>query len=243
MRKETKMIKIEHLTKRFSSLVAVDDVSLDIEDGQCFALLGLNGAGKTTLVGMLSTSLKPTSGTAKFDELDLVKDKKDIRKIVNISPQEVAVAKILTVKENLMLIASLYSIKEKDSRVEEIIKDFGLTEKANVLCKKLSGGQLRRLSIALAIISEPQVLFLDEPTLGLDVKARKVLWEIIEKLKSRVTIILTTHYLDEVEFLADRIAIMSRGKIVAQGTRDEILQITHSQNLEEAFLKLSEEEI
>lgn len=237
------MIKIEHLTKRFSRLVAVDDVSLDIEDGQCFALLGLNGAGKTTLVGMLSTSLKPTSGTAKFGELDLVKDKNDIRKIVNISPQEVAVAKNLTVKENLSLIASLYSIKEKESRVEEIIKDFDLTEKAHVLCKKLSGGQLRRLSIALAIISEPQVLFLDEPTLGLDVKARKVLWDIIEKLKSSMTIILTTHYLDEVEFLADKIAIMSCGKIVMQGTRDEILQLTNSQNLEEAFLKLSEEEV
>lgn len=237
------MIKIEHLTKRFSRLVAVDDVSLDIEDGQCLALLGLNGAGKTTLVGMLSTSLKPTSGTAKFGELDLVKDKKGIRKIVNISPQEVAVAKNLTVKENLSLIASLYSIKEKESRVEEIIKDFDLTEKANALCKKLSGGQLRRLSIALAIISEPQVLFLDEPTLGLDVKARKALWSIIEKLKKRMTIILTTHYLDEVEFLADKVAIMSRGKIVALGTRDEIVAQTHSKNLEEAFLKLSEEEV
>lgn len=237
------MIRIEHLTKRFSRLVAVDDVNLDIEDGQCLALLGLNGAGKTTLVGMLSTSLKPTSGTAKFGDLDLVKDKNDIRKIVNISPQEVAVAKNLTVKENLSLIASLYSIKEKESRVEAIIKDFDLTEKANVLCKKLSGGQLRRLSIALAIISEPQVLFLDEPTLGLDVKARKVLWNIIEKLKKRMTIILTTHYLDEVEFLADKVAIMSRGKIVALGTRDEIVAQTHSKNLEEAFLKLSEEEV
>lgn len=237
------MIRVEHLTKRFSRLVAVDDVNLDIEDGQCFALLGLNGAGKTTLVGMLSTSLKPTSGTAKFGELDLVKDKKEIRKIINISPQEVAVAKNLTVKENLMLIASLYSIEEKEKRVEEIIKDFGLSEKTNVLCKKLSGGQLRRLSIALAIISQPQVLFLDEPTLGLDVKARKVLWDIIEKLKKRMTIILTTHYLDEVEFLADKIAIMSRGKIVAQGSREEILQMTNSQNLEEAFLQLSEEEV
>lgn len=236
------MIEIQNLTKKFSKLTAVDDVNLKIEDGKCFALLGLNGAGKTTLISMLSTSLKPSQGTAKFDDLDLIKDTGHIRKIINISPQEVAVAKNLTVKENLDLIASLYSLQDKEHKIAQIIKEFDLEEKQNVLCKKLSGGQKRRLSIALAIISEPKILFLDEPTLGLDVKARNVLWEIIEKLKSSMTIVLTTHYLDEVEKLADTIAIMSKGKIKTCGSLDEILKSTESKNLEEAFLKLTEEE-
>lgn len=236
------MIEIQNLTKKFSKLKAVDDVNLKIEDGKCFALLGLNGAGKTTLISMLSTSLKPSQGTAKFDDLDLIKDTGHIRKIINISPQEVAVAKNLTVKENLDLIASLYSLQDKEHKIAQIIEEFDLEEKQNVLCKKLSGGQKRRLSIALAIISEPKILFLDEPTLGLDVKARNVLWEIIEKLKSNMTIVLTTHYLDEVEKLADTIAIMSKGKIKICGSLDEILKSTESKNLEEAFLKLTEEE-
>lgn len=236
------MIEIQNLTKKFSKLTAVDDVNLKIEDGKCFALLGLNGAGKTTLISMLSTSLKPSQGTAKFDDLDLIKDTGHIRKIINISPQEVAVAKNLTVKENLDLIASLYSLQDKEHKIAQIIKEFDLKEKQNVLCKKLSGGQKRRLSIALAIISEPKILFLDEPTLGLDVKARNVLWKIIEKLKSSMTIVLTTHYLDEVEKLADTIAIMSKGKIKTCGSLDEILKSTESKNLEEAFLKLTEEE-
>ncbi len=236
------MIKTENITKKFGKLTAVDEVNLTINDNECFALLGLNGAGKTTLINILSTQASPTSGNAKINDYDLISEKDKVRKIINISPQESAVAKNLTVKENLDLIATLYDVENKDDKIKNIIVEFGLKEKEKVLCKKLSGGQLRRLSIALAIITNPKILFLDEPTLGLDVKARKLLWEIVEKLKSKMTIVLTTHYLEEVEFLADRIAIISRGKIKAVGTADEIKEQTNSSSLEQAFIGLSEEE-
>lgn len=237
------MIEIKGITKKYSKLVAVDDVSFDIADNECFALLGLNGAGKTTLINILSTGLLPTSGTASIDGHDLISDRDGVRKIVNISPQESAVAKNLTVRENLDLVASLYGVENKREKIDGIIEKFGLKEKENVRCKKLSGGQLRRVSIALAMITEPKVLFLDEPTLGLDVKSRKTLWEIIEGLKHDLTILLTTHYLEEVEFLADRIGIISRGKMKAIGTREEILALTSSDSLENAFLRLAEEEV
>lgn len=236
------MIEVKNLTKMFSKLVAVNDVCLTIGDNDCFALLGLNGAGKSTLINLLSTQIYPTSGTAILNGFDLQTQREQIRKIVNISPQESAVAKNLTVKENLDLIATLYDIENKDEKIEKIIEEFGLVEKKNVLCKKLSGGQMRRLSIALAIISDPKILFLDEPTLGLDVKARKILWEIIEKLKSKMTIVLTTHYLEEVEHLADKIGVISRGKIKVVGTLDQILSQTGKSSLEEAFVSLTEEE-
>ena len=236
------MIKTENITKKFGKLTAVDEVNLTINDNECFALLGLNGAGKTTLINIHSTQASPTSGNAKINDFDLISEKDKVRKIINISPQESAVAKNLTVKENLDLIATLYDVENKDDKIKNIIVEFGLKEKEKVLCKKLSGGQLRRLSIALAIITNPKILFLDEPTLGLDVKARKLLWEIVEKLKSKMTIVLTTHYLEEVEFLADRIAIISCGKIKAVGTADEIKEQTNSSSLEQAFISLSEEE-
>lgn len=237
------MIKIIDLTKKFSKLVAVDNVSLEIGDRQCFALLGLNGAGKTTLLNILSTSILPTNGTATINGLDIVKDRAEVRKIINISPQESAVAKNLTVRENLELIASLYSISDRREKIDGLIEKFNLSEKQNVLCKKLSGGQLRRVSIALALITDPQVLFLDEPTLGLDIKARSSLWEIIKELKSEMTIILTTHYLEEVEELADEIAIISKGRIKAVGTVEEICKAAFCENLEKAFLSLCEEEV
>lgn len=236
------MIEVKNLTKKFGKLTAVDDVSFSIKDNECFALLGLNGAGKTTLINMLSTSLNPTSGNATIEGFDLVHDKKKIRTFINISPQENAIAKNLTVEENLKLIASLYDVPNSQEKIKNLIDEFGLQEKEKVLCKKLSGGQMRRLSIALAILTEPKILFLDEPTLGLDVKARKKLWEIIQNLKNKMTIILTTHYLEEVECLADDIAIISRGKIKAIGTLSEILNQTHCETLEQAFISLSEEE-
>lgn len=236
------MIEIQNLTKKFKSLTAVDNVSLKISENKCFALLGLNGAGKTTLINMLSTVMLPTSGTAKIDGYDIVKNSLEVRKIINISPQETAVAKNLTVRENLEFIASLYDIKDKDKKIDEIISKLKLNDKANVLCKNLSGGQMRRISLALGLISEPKVLFLDEPTLGLDIKARKILWETISALKGKMTIILTTHYLEEVENLADEIGIISRGEIKVVGTPKEIIDKTQSKNLEDAFLKLTEEE-
>lgn len=236
------MIQTKNLTKKFGKLVAVNEVNLTINDNECFALLGLNGAGKTTLLNMLSTQILPSEGTASINGFDLVLDKEKIRKIINISPQENAVAKNLTVRENLNLVATLYDIPDKQNAVASILQEFGLTEKENSQSKKLSGGQSRRLSIALAMITKPKVLFLDEPTLGLDVKARKILWDTIEKLKNKMTIILTTHYLEEVEFLADRIAIISKGKIKVCGNLQEIKDKTNCDSLEQAFLNLTEEE-
>ncbi len=236
------MIEIQNLTKKFKTLTAVNNVSLTIKENECFALLGLNGAGKTTLINMLSTVMLPTSGTAKIGGYDIVKNTLDVRKIINISPQETAVAKNLTVRENLEFIASLYDIKDKDKKIDKIISKLKLEEKTNVRCKNLSGGQMRRVSLALGLISEPKVLFLDEPTLGLDVKARRILWETISELKGKMTIILTTHYLEEVEKLADEIGIISKGKIKVVGTPAEIIKKTQSKNLEDAFLKLTEEE-
>lgn len=236
------MIEIKNVTKKYSKLTAVDNVSFDIRDNECFALLGFNGAGKTTLINILSTGTLPTSGTAVINGYDLIRQQDKIRKIINISPQESAVAKNLTVRENLELIASLYDIENEEEKISAVISTFGLQEKENVRCKKLSGGQMRRVSIALAIITEPQILFLDEPTLGLDVKSRKILWDIIKELKNSLTILLTTHYLEEVEFLADKIGIISRGKIKAVGTRGEILELTGADTLENALLSLSEEE-
>ena len=236
------MIEIKSLTKKFGKLIAVDNVSLTIDNNKCFALLGLNGAGKTTLINILTTVILPTSGTAVIDGYDLLKDSGEIKKIINVSPQEVAVAQNLTVNENLNLIADLYGINDKQNKILQIVKDFGLDEKLDVQAKKLSGGQLKRLSIALAVITEPKILFLDEPTLGLDVKARQILWGMIEKLKSKMTIFLTTHYLEEVKALTDEIAIISRGKIITKGTIDDILNFSGKSNLEDAFISLTEEE-
>lgn len=237
------MIEIENLTKKYKSLVAVDNLSLRIKENECFALLGLNGAGKTTLINMLSTVLLPTSGTAKIGGFDIIKNPLEVRKIINISPQETAVAKNLTVRENLDFIASLYNITDKEEKINNIISKLQLQEKANIRCKNLSGGQMRRVSLALGLISQPKVLFLDEPTLGLDIKARKILWETISSLKGKMTIILTTHYLEEVENLADRVGIISHGKIKCVGSIEEILKNTEAKNLEDAFLSITEEEV
>lgn len=236
------MIGIAELTKRYGKLIAVDRVSLEVREGECFALLGLNGAGKTTLIDMLSTQVKPSGGNATICGYDLLSQTEEIRKIVNISPQESAFAGNLTVRENLELIADLYDLDRKEERIADAIGTFGLEEKENTRCKKLSGGQQRRLSIALALLTEPKVLFLDEPTLGLDVKARRKLWEIVEGMKGKMTIFLTTHYLEEVEYLADRVAVIAKGKIRAAGTVAELKEQTGKQTLEEAFLSLTGEE-
>ena len=236
------MIGIRELTKRYGKLTAVDRVSLEVREGECFALLGLNGAGKTTLIDMLSTQVKPSGGNATICGYDLLSQMEEIRKIVNISPQESAFAGNLTVRENLELIADLYDLDRKEERIARAIGTVGLEEKEKTRCKKLSGGQQRRLSIALALLTDPKVLFLDEPTLGLDVKARRKLWEIVEGLKGKMTIFLTTHYLEEVEYLADRVAVIAKGKIRAAGTVAELKERTGKQTLEEAFLSLTGEE-
>lgn len=236
------MIEIKNVTKKFGKVTALDGVTLTIGDNECFALLGFNGAGKTTLINILSTVLSPTSGEATVNGYDLNADRMEIKRLVNVSPQEAAVAKNLTVEENLRFIADLYGISNPKQAVESALTEFDLTEKRATLAKRLSGGQAKRLSLALAVITQPQILFLDEPTLGLDVKARAKLWALIERLKSKMTVVLTTHYLEEVERLTDRIAVISRGKIKAVGTLAELLSLTGEPTLEKAFLALSEED-
>ena len=236
------MIKVQNLTKKFGSFTALDDVSFSVGEQECFALLGLNGAGKTTLINILTTVLLPTSGKATVCGYDVVKEPYPVKERINISPQEIAVAKNLTVEENLALIADLYAVPNAKEEIENVLESFGLTEKRRALAKKLSGGQLKRLSIALAVLTSPKILFLDEPTLGLDIKARQKLWETIERLKGKMSIFLTTHYLEEVERLTDRIGIISRGKLKAVGTLQELLKKTGKTTLEEAFLALEEGE-
>ena len=235
------MIKINNLVKRYGKVTALNGISFDIEGGEIFAFLGLNGAGKTTAINILSTLIKKDGGTVSINGFDLDKDGEEIKRIIAVSPQETAVAGNLTVKENLILIGELYEIADIGRKANEMTEKFALTEKADARAKTLSGGQKRRLSIALALISEPQVLFLDEPTLGLDIKSRKILWEIIESLKGKMTVILTTHYLEEAKALADRLGIISKGKMIAIGTAEEIIAFSGEKDFESAFLSLAEE--
>ena len=233
------MIKIDNLTKRYGKTIAVDNLCLHIRKNECVALLGLNGAGKSTTIGVLCSLLKKDGGKITVGGYDLDENENKVKQIVNLSPQETAVAAHLTVKENLQLIAELYGLDNAAERAEQAISAFSLTKKANAYAKTLSGGQKRRLSIAMAMITHPEVLVLDEPTLGLDVRARKELWALIENFKSSTTILLTTHYLEEAVALADRIAVMNTGKLVAFGTQEEILAQTGHNSFEDAFLELA----
>ena len=235
------MIEIKNLTKKYGNFTALNNVSLSINDNECFTLLGFNGAGKTTLINVLTTLLNFDNGEVVINGFILKENAFEIKKLINVAPQEIAVCKNLTVYENLNLIADLYSVTDKEEKIASTINEFGLNEKTNVLAKKLSGGQLKRLSIALAVLTNPKILFLDEPTLGLDVKARRNLWEIIKTLKKDRTIFLTTHYLEEVANLTDKVAIISKGKIKAVGTVQEIISSSNCDNLEDAFISLAEE--
>jgi ABC-2 type transport system ATP-binding protein len=236
------MIETRHLTKKFDDLVAVNDLNLSIAEGELFSLLGLNGAGKTTTIKLLSCLIRPSSGDAIILNKNIINESQYIKQRLNVSPQETAVAPNLNVQENLQMIAGIYGISKKEIpyKVNEMIRIFDLTEIRKKKAKLLSGGMQRRLSIAMALITEPEILFLDEPSLGLDVIARRELWNIIRKLKKKITIILTTHYLEEVEALSDRVAIMQKGKIKIVGTVNELLIKTGSKSLEDAFVKLNE---
>ncbi len=233
-------IKTVDLTKKYKDLVAVDRLNLEIKDGELFALLGVNGAGKTTTIKMLSTLLFATEGDAFLNGNSIKSKPQEVKKIIAVSPQESAVAKNLTVHENLSFICSIYGFdKEKTAqKINELTKWLDLGKILNKKASKLSGGQERRLSIALALISEPQILFLDEPTLGLDVIARSDLWEIIRSLKSKTTTVLTTHYMEEAEALADRIGIMKDGSLLALGTSDELKAQTNTSSVEQAFISI-----
>ncbi len=232
-------IKTESLTKKYKNKIAVNNLNLEIKEGELFSLLGTNGAGKTTTLKMLSTLIKPTSGNIFINELDLTKNKQLIKEILNISPQDTAIAKNLTVLENLNFFAGVYEINNKETKIEELIKLFKLENVLNQKAKTLSGGWQRKLSIALALINEPKILFLDEPTLGLDVIARKELWNIINTLKNKTTIILTTHYMEEAEKLSDRVGIMKEGTLKIVGTPEHIKKESKCKTFEDAFIKIS----
>ena len=233
-------IQIINLTKTYKDVTAVDKLNLTIREGELFALLGVNGAGKTTTIKMLSCLTPPDSGDAYLAGHSIVSASGEVKRIIGVSPQETAVASGLSVKENLALMCGVHGFsKDKTTqKITELIELLGLSNVAGKKAGKLSGGYQRRLSIAMALVSEPQILFLDEPTLGLDVLARSELWDLIRSLKGKVTIILTTHYMEEAEALSDRIAIMKDGKLCFCGTAEEIKAHADTQNFEEAFIRI-----
>lgn len=235
-----KAIQTNDLVKKYGTKTAVNALELSVEAGELFALLGVNGAGKTTTIKMLSCLTKPTSGDALILGDSIVENPSAVKQKINVSPQETAVAANLTVRENLEMIAGIYGSDRRTSqaKAEEMLATFELEDTAKQKARTLSGGYQRRLSIALALISNPKVLFLDEPTLGLDVLARRKLWEAIEKLKGKMTVILTTHYMEEAEALSDRIAVMSEGSLKAIGTSQELIRQTGARNFEDAFIAL-----
>lgn len=231
-------IKINGLTKKYDDITAVDNLDLCIEKGELFALLGINGAGKTTTIKMLTGLTSPDGGDAFINDISIISNPKKVKNIIGISPQETAVAPNLSVKENLELICGIYGFdkKKRQNKINELSEKLELKNILDKKAGKLSGGWQRRLSIAMALISEPQVLFLDEPTLGLDVIARSELWNTIQELKGRITIVLTTHYMEEAEALADHIGIMKDGRMLISGTAEEIKQKAGKDKFEEAFI-------
>lgn len=235
-------IEINNLRKEYGSNVAVNNLNLNIPSGEIFAFLGVNGAGKTTTIKMLTGLTTPTSGDAKVLGYSVVNELGEVKKVGNLSPQETAVAPNLTVQENLEFISSIYGFSKQESQKKtiEIMELFGLDEIKNSKAKTLSGGWQRKLSIAMALITEPKILYLDEPTLGLDVLARRDLWNVIRSLKNKVTIILTTHYMEEAEELSDHIAIMVKGNLVSVGTLEELSEQTGKEHLEDIFVTIVE---
>ena len=237
-------IKTVNLTKKYKDLTAVDNLNLEIRKGELFSLLGVNGAGKTTTIKMLSCLTKPTRGDAFVEGKSIVSDDIDVKQIIGVSPQETAVAPNLSVKENLELICGIYGFSKEKSKakIDELSSQFNLDSILSKKAGKLSGGWQRRVSIAMALICEPSILFLDEPTLGLDVLARYELWDFIRSLKGKITIILTTHYMDEAEALSDRIGIMKNGKLLVVGTTNELMEKTSTDKFEKAFISIIKEE-
>ncbi|MDY2657198.1 MAG: ABC transporter ATP-binding protein [Candidatus Limiplasma sp.] len=235
-----KAIKTESLTKRYKDLTAVDNLDLTVEHGELLSLLGVNGAGKTTTIKMLSCILAPTSGDAFLGGHSIVSSTVEVKRLIGVSPQETAVAPNLTVEENLQLMCGVHGFsKEKQKwKIVELAQRFQLNDILKKKAGKLSGGWQRRLSIAMALISEPEILFLDEPTLGLDVLARSELWDILRSLKGKITMILTTHYMEEAEALSDRIGIMKNGKLLIVGTAEELKSQAGTDKFEDAFITL-----
>ena len=233
-------IKIKNLTKQYKDVLAVNNLNLTIAEGELFSLLGVNGAGKTTTIKMLSCLTAPTSGDATVLGESIIQNSAAVKASIGVSPQETAVAAGLSVRENLELICGIYGF-DKQKTAEKVSSLSSMLSLEGVMSKKaskLSGGYARRLSIAMALISEPKVLFLDEPTLGLDVIARSELWDVIRALKGKITVILTTHYMEEAEALSDRIAIMKDGKLLVCDTPDAIKAQTGTDSIEQAFIQI-----
>lgn len=233
-------IKINGLTKKYKDVVAVDNLGLSVHKGELFSLLGVNGAGKTTTIKMLSCLTQPTSGDAFLNGKSICKDTAAVKSLIAVSPQETAVAPGLSVRENLELMCGVHGFtkNKQNTKIAELTELLGLESVIKKKAGKLSGGWQRRLSIAMALISEPEILFLDEPTLGLDVLARSDLWDLIRSLKGKVTIILTTHYMEEAEALSDRIAIMKDGKLLICDTAERIKETAGTDNFEQAFVRI-----
>ena len=231
-------IRTVSLTKKYKNLVAVDQLNLSIMEGELLSLLGVNGAGKTTVIKMLSCLVKPTEGDAFVNGKSINNKSDRVKSIISVSPQESAVARVLSVRENLQLIAGVHGFtKEKtNKKIEELTALFSLESVLHRKAEKLSGGWQRRVSIAMALINDPKILFLDEPTLGLDVIARSELWELIRSLKGNTTIVLTTHYMEEAEALSDRIALMDHGKLLITDTAETLKKAAHTDRFEDAFI-------
>lgn len=234
------VIKLVNLTKEYKDVIAVDNLNLEIKENELFSLLGVNGAGKTTTIKMLAGLVKPTSGDAIIYDKSINDEMSEIKKFIDISMQETAIARKLTVEENIEFYASINGLSklESDNMKKYIFECFGFDSVAKKQASKLSGGWQRKLSIALALISNPKVLFLDEPTLGLDVLARREMWKIISSMKDKMTIILTTHYMEEAEYLSDRLGIMKEGKLLFVGTKDELFLKANKNSVEEAFVEI-----
>lgn len=237
-------IRTERLSKRYKDILAVDRLDLTVEQGELFALLGVNGAGKTTAIKMLSCLTRPSAGEAWLDGKSILSQAAEVKQRIGVSPQETAVAPNLTAEENLLLMCGVHGFSKEKSRQKaaELAAQLGLAPILHRRAGKLSGGWQRRLSIAMALVSQPEILFLDEPTLGLDVLARSDLWDTVRSLKGRITIVLTTHALEEAEALSDRVGVMKDGRLLALGTPEELKRQTGSARFEEAFVKLVKEE-
>jgi ABC-2 type transport system ATP-binding protein len=234
-------IEIENLSKRFD-VVAVDGLTLEVMEGELFGLLGPNGAGKTTLLNMLCGLLKPTAGSAKVGGYDIVREAQKVRGLIGVCPQEAALFPYLTGRENLELFGSLYMMPRDllKSRSQELLSSMGLTEDANRRVSKYSGGMKRRLSLICALVHEPQISFLDEPTVAMDPQSRRAVWNFIRSLTSeRKTVILTTHYMEEAQELCDRVGIIDQGKLIALGSPKELMDRYSAQHLEDVFLQLT----
>lgn len=236
-------IRTEHLSKRYKNILAVDALDLTVEQGELFALLGVNGAGKTTAIKMLSCLTRPSAGEAWMDGKSILSQAAEVKQRIGVSPQETAVAPNLTAEENLLLMCGVHGFSREKSRQKaaELAEQLGLAPILHRRAGKLSGGWQRRLSIAMALVSQPEILFLDEPTLGLDILARSDLWDTVRSLKGRITIVLTTHDLEEAEALSDRVGVMKDGRLLALGTPEELKRQTGSDRFEDAFVKLVKE--